>query len=105
LAAQPLSIPLPDGDELLNAPAAAAFLGIAHGTLMAHLGQRATAARPFPDAVEDPVALIVSDAGEAERVRTLLKMSGNKRPDGVPQVFRRSELEHWDSQRLRQRTT
>ncbi|WP_046469465.1 hypothetical protein [Allosalinactinospora lopnorensis] len=101
----PLSIPLNDGDELLNAAAVAEHLGIKWGTLLAHLGQRETAARPFPDPEDDPVALIVADEEVAKAVRKLLSMAGNKRSEGVPQVWRKSRIDTWDSQRIRRRPT
>ncbi|GAA4898881.1 hypothetical protein [Streptomonospora salina] len=104
MAKTPLSIPLDDGDALLNASAAAEHLGISEGTLSAHLSQRETAARPLPEPVADPVGILVADEEAAERVRTLMSMTGNRRAGGIPQVWLRSGLDRWDRERLRRRS-
>lgn len=92
-------IDLPDGDQLMNAAAVAAFLGIRLSTLEGYEARRAQYSHPLPDPEEDPVGLVVADPVLADDVRTLFKASERRRT--WPKVYRRSAIAAWDAQRSR----
>ena len=100
---QAIAIPLRDGDELWNAAMAGQFLGVKAAAVWGYASKRQIRANPFPEPEPDPVALLVSDPGEAAAVRLLMLVDariarGGRRPE-PPRLWRASRVRAWQAAR------